>query len=137
MSIPDDLTKVKVRIKDRVGKFISKYGFDIGIVFCICASATLGYGLGLIGQKEQGESYITTFTIPQSANAIEPTIPSKSNETPPSLSVETVYASRNGTRYYYENCAGLKRILEKNKISFPNSLEAEKAGYSIAANCTP
>jgi hypothetical protein len=46
-----------------------------------------------------------------------------------------IVASKNGTRYYYEHCAGVKRIKEANKIYFNNEAEAITKGLTLAANC--
>ncbi len=44
-------------------------------------------------------------------------------------------ASKNGTKYYYAWCAGVTKIKEENKVWFSTKEEAEKAGYTPAANC--
>ena len=44
-------------------------------------------------------------------------------------------ASRNGQRYYPKNCAAANRIKPENRIWFASIAEAEKAGYTKAANC--
>ena len=44
-------------------------------------------------------------------------------------------ASRNGSKYYLANCAGVKRIKEENKIWFRSKTEAEERGLTPAANC--
>lgn len=54
-----------------------------------------------------------------------------------STNSQEIFASRNGTRYYYKNCSGLSRIAEENLISFSSIEEAETAGYTLAANCNP
>ncbi|MFA6416030.1 MAG: hypothetical protein WCW56_00910 [Candidatus Paceibacterota bacterium] len=46
-------------------------------------------------------------------------------------------ASKNGTRYYYEHCSGVKRIKETNKIYFDSEGEAMARGLTLAANCQP
>lgn len=46
-----------------------------------------------------------------------------------------VFASKNGTKYYYTWCGGISRISEQNKVAFSSSKDAESAGYTIAANC--
>ena len=46
-----------------------------------------------------------------------------------------VFASSKGTRYYYEGCRNT--ISDKNKVYFNSASEAEAAGYTLAANCTP
>lgn len=44
-------------------------------------------------------------------------------------------ASKNGTKYYLPWCGGVSRIKEENKVWFATKEEAEKAGYTPAANC--
>jgi hypothetical protein len=44
-----------------------------------------------------------------------------------------VYASRNGSRYYFEWCSS--QIKESNKIFFDSESAAEKAGYTLASGC--
>ncbi|MBI2108586.1 MAG: hypothetical protein HYT93_00190 [Parcubacteria group bacterium] len=44
-------------------------------------------------------------------------------------------ASKNGTKYHHPWCAGAQRISEENKIWFASKEDAEKAGYTPAANC--
>lgn len=46
-----------------------------------------------------------------------------------------VVASKNGTKYHLPWCSGAKRITAANKITFETAQEAEKAGYTPAANC--
>ena len=50
-------------------------------------------------------------------------------------SSDRLVASKNGTRYYYEHCAGVKRIKEANKIYFDTKAEAIARGLTLAANC--
>ncbi len=40
-----------------------------------------------------------------------------------------------GRKYHFPWCAGAQRISEKNKIWFNSVGEAQKAGYTPAANC--
>ncbi|MDP3726376.1 MAG: Ada metal-binding domain-containing protein [bacterium] len=44
-------------------------------------------------------------------------------------------ASKNGTKYHHPWCSGAERISQANKIWFNSKEEAEKAGYTPAANC--
>lgn len=46
-----------------------------------------------------------------------------------------VAASRNGKRYYYPWCGGIKQIKEKNLMWFTTKEEAERAGYTVAKGC--
>lgn len=46
-----------------------------------------------------------------------------------------IVASKNGAKYYYQNCSGVSKIKNENKIFFTSEKEAESGGYSLAANC--
>jgi len=46
-----------------------------------------------------------------------------------------IAAAKTGSKYYYPNCAGLKRIKVENLVYFASESEAEKAGYELAKNC--
>lgn len=55
---------------------------------------------------------------------------------PGSVPTERGYvASKNGTKYHLPWCPGASQIKEENKLWFATKEEAEKAGYSPAANC--
>lgn len=58
----------------------------------------------------------------------------KQNETTNTLNQGFV-ASKNGTKYYPNDCAGAKRIKLENQIIFITAHEAEDAGYEAATNC--
>ena len=44
-------------------------------------------------------------------------------------------ASKSGTKYHLPWCSGAVRIKDENKIWFTTKDEAQKAGYTPAANC--
>ncbi len=46
-----------------------------------------------------------------------------------------IAASKTGTKYYYQNCAGLGRIKPQNLTFFTSESQAERAGYALAKNC--
>jgi hypothetical protein len=47
-----------------------------------------------------------------------------------------VLASKSGTRYYFPNCSGVKRIKTENLVYFKTVEEAEKKGLTLAKNCS-
>lgn len=53
------------------------------------------------------------------------------------LNTGLVFASKNGTKFYYDNCSGGKSIKAENRIWFETEDEAKSAGYTLATNCTP
>lgn len=46
-----------------------------------------------------------------------------------------IFASKNGTKYYYVWCSGSSRIKEENKVWFKDKEEAIARGYERAQNC--
>lgn len=46
-----------------------------------------------------------------------------------------IAASKTGSKYYYQNCAGLSRIKSENLTFFTSESLAEGAGYTLAKNC--
>ncbi|QQR65143.1 hypothetical protein IPH92_00995 [Candidatus Kaiserbacteria bacterium] len=48
---------------------------------------------------------------------------------------ETYVASKSGTKYHLPWCPGAKQIKDENKVWFATKTDAEKAGYTPAANC--
>ena len=46
-----------------------------------------------------------------------------------------ITASKNGTKFYYMNCSGVKRINMENRVYFESESAATEAGYSIAKYC--
>jgi hypothetical protein len=53
------------------------------------------------------------------------------------LGTGIVFASKNGTKFYYDNCSGGKSIKTENRIWFEKEEEARAAGYTLATNCSP
>lgn len=50
-------------------------------------------------------------------------------------SQDLVFASKNGTKYYFKNCSGLSRIKQENLISFDSEKEAIESGFEKAKTC--
>ena len=48
---------------------------------------------------------------------------------------QTVYASKNGKKYYFKNCSGINRISQANLISFASAGAAEASGFTLASGC--
>jgi hypothetical protein len=132
MSIHDYLNEVKSTLQT--------YGKDILIALSICAACTLGYGIGLLNHDtSQGAAVISSFKVATDAKAeSQPSsINVGANKAVEAEGMGVVYASKNGTRYYFSNCGGLSRIKPENKISFPNPAAAEATGLTLASGCRP
>jgi len=46
-----------------------------------------------------------------------------------------IVASKNGKRYYYNNCTGVNRIKPENRIYFDTKEQAEARGLTLASGC--
>ncbi len=97
-------------------------------------------GWGRAGGAAVSMTYTETGPSTASPTATLPTPPATS-PTPasPQRAAATkgpYVASRSGTRYHHESCAGAKQIKEENKLFFTTTAEAAAAGYTPAANCS-
>lgn len=98
--------------------------------------AALAFGLGRLSVFDQ-KGIIKIEYDPSLTGALIDQQPVVSQKAILDQSQTGVVASKNGTRYHYLHCPGAKQIKEENKISFSTPVEAEAAGYLLAANCLP
>ncbi len=126
------LAKTKEKIKP--------YKNDIFIVLVIILVALISFGLGRLSKIRENKMPVTIENL--SANMInsQENIPQdnqniKNNQVQINSSQGMLIGSKNGTKYHFPWCSGAQRIKEENKIWFSNKEEAEKAGYTQAANC--
>lgn len=112
------------------GQFIKKFFLSLIIIMV----ASLSFGIGRLTSRSGGGEPVKIEYDPSlssgKAEAIKPVISPNSS---PNSSYVT--ASSKGTKYYYENCSGISRISEANKITFPSAMAAEASGYSLASGC--
>ncbi|MFO0718953.1 MAG: hypothetical protein U0522_02915 [Candidatus Paceibacterota bacterium] len=129
MSIKDNLLKIKPHLY--------KFGFPLIILILVAISS---FGLGKISANRQERTPIIlgAFETPKNpeikgeiSNIPAISTSKKVSETAGGV----VIASKKGKNYYFPSCAGAKRIVEENKITFSSIAEAEKAGYKLGANC--
>jgi len=118
----------------------SDKGKDLFIILIVILVAFGSFGLGRLSKVEEGKEPIEIIypedqTAPSSleASVFEATTASESSST--ILATKSFVASKNGTKYHFSWCSGAKQIKEENKIWFNSREEAEKAGYTKAANC--
>ena len=162
MSIKDIHQKIKPYLAETVNPLISKVknGFDIKedlfIVISIILIGLAGFGLGKLSMLEKGREavqikpaqVITTgsgevrFT-PIATSSVKSAEVTKGVDVPLSAAAMIasesakglLVASKTGKKYHFPWCAGASQITEKNKIWFNSFEEAQKAGYTAAANC--
>ena len=101
------------------------------LTILIILIVALAFGIGrLTGERRDGVKIITNDQG-LTSSALLDAQPSDISASGPN----SVVASSQGTKYYYADCKNT--ISEKNKVTFATSLMAEKAGYTLAANCKP
>ncbi len=113
------------------------------ITVCILILVSLtSFGLGRLSVLESAEAPVRIHMPEESeastVNAKESRLPSAARAATAAVgNMESgeVVASKNGTKYHLPWCSGAKRIAAANKISFNSKEEAERAGYTAAANC--
>lgn len=103
------------------------------LALVIILTALLAFGLGRLSRGGAGEAVRIEYNPLPTANNLPPTTASAASARVPRAG--EVVGSRSGSKYHYPSCPGAKQIKEENKIYFPSAEEAEKAGYTLAANC--
>lgn len=95
---------------------------DLILAAVIILVALISFGLGRLSKIGERRIPVTIDQLPAASKL--------------GVDVEKIFvASKNGTKYHYLWCAGAQSIKEENKIYFSTTEEAQKAGYSPAANC--
>jgi hypothetical protein len=121
-----------MNIKEKLQK-IKPYENDIILVAVILFVALISFGLGRLSALSERKTPITIENM--SANLFEVELPSDDGSSTSNIENRLFVASRNGAKYHYPWCSGAQRIKDSNRIWFATKEEAEKAGYTPAANC--
>jgi hypothetical protein len=97
----------------------------------IIVVGTLAFGLGRMSRVVEEREPIKIENIaPATVNAAQVvSVPA------PSAAKGQVAASKNGTKYYFPTCSGIKRIKPENLVWFKTEADAKAAGLSIASGC--
>jgi len=118
--------------RGEVVKFPLVKRFFLSLVIILVA--LLAFGLGRLS----GQGVHSGVSIDYDPNFLEASsTPERAQTAQTSAVIEAtvgqVTASSKGTKYYYSTCKNT--ISAANKITFTSASEAEKAGYTLAANC--
>lgn len=111
-------------IKEIIEK-IKSGGGEWLVIGSILLASTLGFGLGRLSKIEAQKPPVRIEQKTASVVLSQVDAPKAGN----------YVASKNGTKYHLPSCPGAKQISEKNKIFFATKDEAERAGFTPAANC--
>lgn len=92
----------------------------LGAIIILVGTASFGLGRLSLEKEEKGSRHFSAAGV----EALKITDGKGS-----------VVASKSGTAYYPEGCAGANRISPENKVTFSSAKEAEEAGLHKSANC--
>lgn len=142
MSIKDIGEKIKSRA---AALSTSLRGDDLLITAIILLAAFGGFGLGRLSKIKESAPPVKIYGAGLGANALwleqskNIGSPAPTSSVPPAIASTAqsgqYVASKTGAKYHLPWCSGAQRITEANKIWFQTKEEAEKAGYTPAANC--
>lgn len=99
---------------------------------------TLAFGLGRMSRVVEQREPITIENIaPGAVASVNQAAPLTPNPSPAQATTQQglVAASKNGTKYYFPNCSGIKRIKAENLVWFKTEAEAKAQGLSLASSC--
>lgn len=114
-------------------------GLFVGLVVIFVAFGS--FGLGRLSKIEAGKSPIRIERGQQSEVSTPSNILSRTSQgaSLPGAIMESgagrLVGSKVGNKYHYPWCSGALRIADQNRRYFSSKEEAEKAGYTPAANC--
>ena len=134
-NLSNKIKQVKAKIKP--------FENDLIIAIIIILVALISFGLGRLSKIRENKTPITIENVNQQIkigennsqnSTVEPTA-ENNPESNVGVNDKLYVVSKNGTKYHYPWCSGALNIKEENKIWFVTKEEAEKAGYTPAANC--
>ncbi|HEY4520277.1 MAG TPA: hypothetical protein VJJ72_00525 [Candidatus Paceibacterota bacterium] len=119
---------------------VKSHQYEVFLAFCMLFVGLIGYNLGKIQALKQAP-----ISISNNEAAIY--IAGEKNENPEIVSQAAktqkrrdgkVVVSKKATskKYHFPDCQGALKIKEENKLWFENEVAAQKAGYTLAGNCT-
>jgi hypothetical protein len=123
---------------------IKRPGFyePIAFVFIFILISLASFGLGRLSVQEQktGDGGVTIIMPDGSIAEKQKLLPNMVTNTVVKETKSThgegaVFASKNGTTYYFESCGSSSRIKEENKVWFDTENRAQEAGYHLAKAC--
>ena len=122
------IAEAREKCKSLLGRLVARFAGvprDVYIVGVLVLASLFSFGLGYLAGLDAGS--VTTLSITETSPI--------SASTDEQVSSEKVVASKNGTKYYFPECAGASRISKENQVWFANNLAAISAGYTLATNC--
>ena len=119
-----------MRILRDFAEKIKGYKEEVILASLLVFSIFFGFGLGRLSKITERKTPITIeYPIETVLNA------TNTSKTITKTGTLDFVASKNGTKYYFSWCSGVSKISPQNIVKFATREEAERSGYSKAANC--
>lgn len=136
MSIKDLFKKIKGFPVLKASK-LPQINDDLFLAFVISLVAFGSFGLGRLSVIDGVKTPIQIENL--KGGVATPKNTEKGTETEKnstfSQSSSELVGSKNGTKYYYPWCSGVKNISPANLIHFASKTDAEARGYTPSATC--
>lgn len=122
--------------------FVKRHQDRLWRVFVLILIAWSGFNVGIISARK-GAIPAQEATLFQPRTSIVSQTPSATGQgTTSTVRVDKsdmrVVASKGSSskKYHYSWCSSGQRIKEANRLWFPTAADAQKAGYTLAGNCS-
>lgn len=126
----------------KIKQFIeSDGGKDILTVLIVILVGLASFGLGRLSKNNSNAGIKIEYPsqLNQASNAISgiqsPELTPTINQIIQNSGGKSYFASRIGSKYYSIGCSAGKNIKQENRIYFPSTDEAERAGYERSSSC--
>ncbi|MCK9344808.1 MAG: hypothetical protein M0P64_01625 [Candidatus Pacebacteria bacterium] len=110
----------------------------LGLIIVLVAFGS--FGLGRLSKIEGSRAPVRFENVPEITAETFPQAKGSAAQNQASVigataDKEDLVASKNGTKYYYPWCSGVKNISPANLTHFASKSEAEARGYTASATC--
>lgn len=112
---------------------------DIFLGFIIILVAFGSFGLGRLSKIQGAKTPVLIENAVEASSVSVTNKPAVSNQGASVIGATTasdqLVGSKNGTKYYFPWCSGVKNINPENLIHFASKSEAEARGYTPSTTC--
>ncbi len=124
-------------LKEKIKYFLASDGArDVYISLVIILVAISAFGLGRLSKANlDGPGIVVQYPdgnqSPYGAFSETAAAPDDVSD----VFAKDIFASKNGTRYYFSSCTGAGKIKEENKVWFSTEAQAQAAGFTKSSTC--
>ncbi len=122
-------------LKEKIKYYLASDGVrDVYISLVIILVAISAFGLGRLSKANlDGPGVVIQYPIGNQNSSFSKTTAASNNV--PDVFETDIFASKNGTRYYFSSCSGAGKIKEENKVWFSTEAQAQAAGFIKSSTC--